>query len=338
MIKKTPITPSVVDAGYETPAKGVVVPPKSSKPSKLWLWITSLLILGLIILGSVSYITWNWLRNLQISLAPTSTQPSITTFNIQRNATYASLNYTVLNAQYATSFPDDTIQAGPAIVRLNMRVTNKTVDQVSVIYYDVARLLVPGSNPIAPSNIHLSTGPKPGSSETGWIDFPAAKGIQLATLRLQLGSAVLGETLLTIPFSGTFDPNHFAGRSSPQSLTISYNFSGNILVYHLKSVDIRYAYRGTQVKAGQQFYILNFTVDNNNGVTVSPGYGFDYIRLVIKGSNRPPIDNTLPYSFKAGAQGVGGRVVYAAPAGLKTLTIAFLLQVVMGQNTYSVTL
>lgn len=338
MIKKTPITPSEVDEDYEIPAKGVEVLPKSSKPSKLWLWITSLLILGLIILGSVSYITWNWLRNLQISLEPASTQPSITTFNIQRTSTYASLYFTVLNAQYAASFPDDAIQAGPAIVRINMRVTNKTADQVSVIYYDVAHLLVPGSNPISPSNVHLSTGPKPGSSETGWIDFPVAKGIQLPTSSLQLGSAALGETLMTIPFSGPFDTNHFAARTSPQSLTISYNFSGNILVYHLKSVDILYAYRGTQVKAKQQFYVLNFTVDNNNGATVSPGYGFDYIRLVIRGNNRPPIDNTLPYGFKAGAQGVGGRVVYAAPAGLKTLTIVFLLQVVEGQDTYSVTI
>jgi len=338
MIKKTPITPSVVDEGYEAPAKGVEVLPKSSKPSKLWLWITSLLILGLIILGSVSYLTWNWLRNLRISLEPTSTQPSITTFNIQRTSTYASLYFTVLNAQYAASFPNDTIQAGPAIVRINMRVTNKTADQVSVIYYDVAHLLLPGSNPIAPSNVHLSTGPKPGSSETGWIDFPVAKGIQVTTLNLQLGSVALGETLMTIPFSGPFDTNHFSARTSPQSLTISYNFSGNVLVYHLKSVDILYAYRGTQVKAKQQFYVLNFTVDNNNGGTVSPGYGFDYIRLIIRGNNRPPIDNTLPYGFKAGAQGVGGRVVYAAPTGLKTLKIAFLLQVVQGQDNYSVTL
>ena len=79
-------------------------------------------------------------------------------------------------------------------------------------------------------------------------------------------------------------------------------------------------------------------MDNNNGVTVSPSYGFDYIRLIINGYNSPPIDNTLPYGFKEGAHGVAGRVVYIAPAGLKTLGIAFLLQVVQGQNTYSVNL
>jgi hypothetical protein len=338
MLKKTSINSPVMDSDSDTSAQGIVISPKNSKPSRLWLWISGLLIIGLVILGGVSSITSNWLRNLQIPVGTTNTQPAITTFNVKRTVTYANLYFTVLNAQDAISFPDDTIQAGSAVVRLNMRITNKSTDQVSVIYYDIARLLVPKSKPIAPSNVHLSTGPKPGASETGWVDFPVARGVQLAALKLQLGSLALGETLVTVPFSGAFDPNRFVGRSSPQSLTITYYFKGNPLIYHLKSVDIRYAYQGTECKAGQQFYIFNFTVDNNNGADVSPGFGFDYIRLVLDGYNHPPIDNTLPNSFKAGAQSVGGRVVYVAPAGLKTLNIAFLLQVVVGQKTYSVTL
>jgi len=338
MAKKALITSSVIGSNYNTSAKRIVAPPKVSKPSKQWLWITSLLIIGVIIIASVSYITWNWLQNVRVTLGPGVTHTTITTFNVQRTATYAELYFTVLNAQYATSFSDDTIQSSSEVVRLNMRVTNKSTDQVSVIYYDVARLLVPGSKPIAPTNVHFSTGPKPGSSEIGWLDFPVAKGVQLPTLELQMGSAPLGETLVTIPFSGHFDSNLFVGRTSAQSLTISYYFSGNVLIYHLTSVDILYAYRGIQVKAKQQFYVLNFTVDNNNGVTVSPGYGFDYIRLVINGYNLPPVDNTLPYSFKAGAHGVVGRVAYPAPVGMKKLNIAFLLQLVQGQNNYSVNL
>jgi hypothetical protein len=338
MAEKTSTTSSETDSGYKTSVQRIVALPKISKLSELWLWIIGLLIIGLIILGSVSFITWKLLSNFQFSLGAASTQPAITTFSVQRSTTYADLTFTVLNAQYASSFPDDTIQSGPAVVRLNMRVTNNSTVQVYVIYYDVARLLVPKLNPIAPSNLHLSTGPKPGSSEIGWIDFPVAKGLRLATLKLQLGSAALSETLVTIPFSGAFDPNRYAGRLSHQSLAFLYDFAGNTLIYHLNSVDIRYSYRGTECKAGQQFYVLNFSVDNNNDVAVSPGYGFNYIRLNINGYNKPPIDNTLPYGFKAGAQGVAGRVVYTAPAGLKTLNIAFLLQEVQGQENFDVRL
>ncbi len=338
MAEKTSTTSKELDVVKKTAVQRYVAPPKISKPPKLWPLISGLIIIGLIVLGSVSFLSWKWISNLQVSLQGTSTKPTIATFSVQRSITYADLTITILNAQYATSFPDDTIQSGPTVVRLNMSVMNKTTDQVYVIFYDVARLLVPKLNPIAPSNLQLSTGPKPGSSETGWIDFPVAKGIQLTTLKLQLGSAALGETLVTIPFSGAFDPNRYAGRSSHQSSAFSYDFAGNTLIYHLDSVDIRYSYRGTESKAGQQFYVLNFSVDNNNGVAVLPGYGFNYVRLVVNGYNQPPYDSTLPYGFKAGAQGVAGRVVYTAPAGLQTLNIVFLLQEVEGQENFNVRL
>ncbi len=298
MAKKSLITSSEMrsvndSVTNDTSTKSILYPPRNSQSSKLWLWITSILIIGVIIFGGVSYITWNWLKNVHVTLGASNTQPAITTFHVERAGTYAELSFTVLNAQYATTFPNDAIQTGHALVRVNLHVTNKSTDQVSLIYYDVARLLVPGRKPIAPTNVHLSTGPKPGASEVGWIDFPVTKSVQLSTLKLQLGSLLLSETPLIIPFSGPFDPNHFAGKT---------------------------------------------TVDNNNGVTVSPGFGFDYIRLIINGYNTPPVDNTLPHDFKAGAHGVVGRVVYKGPAGLTRLDFAFLVQVVQGQNTYSVNL
>ena len=229
--KKSLITSSEMRSVTNTSAKRILYPPRNYKPSKLWLWITGLLILGIVVLGAVTNITWNWLTSVHVTLGAGSTQPPITTFNVQRTGTYASLSFTVVNAQYATSFPNDTIQSGPVLVRLNLRVTNKSSDQVSVIYYDVARLLVPGSKPIAPTNVQLSTAPKPGSSDVGWVDFPVTNEVQLSTLKLQLGSLLLRETPLIIPFSGTYDANHFAGKTSPQTLSIWYNFFGNTLVY-----------------------------------------------------------------------------------------------------------
>jgi hypothetical protein len=344
MAKKSLITPSEIRAvtttsSNDTTTKRMLYPPKNSQSSKLWLWIVLILVIGLILFGSMSYVALNWFKTLHTTFgAGNTTLPTITTYDVGRSGTYAELSFTVLNAQYATAYANDTIQTGPALVRVNLQVANTSKDAVSVIYYDVARLVVPGVKPIVPTNVHLSTGPKPGTSEVGWIDFPVSKGVQLSTLKLQLGSQLLNEALLIIPFSGPNDAHHFAGKTYPQTLTIWYNFSVNTLVYHLKSVNVQYAYRGTQATVGQQFYILNFTVDNNNGVTVSPGFGFDYIRLIINGYNTPPVDNSLPHDFKAGAQGVAGRVVYKGPAGLTRLDFAFLVQIVQGQNVYSVNL
>src|SRR5260370_30132589 len=118
-----------------TSAKRILYPPRISKPSKLWLWITCLLIIGVVIFGAITSITWQWLNNVHVTLGAGSTQPAITTFNVQRAGTYANLSFTVLNAQYASSFPNDTIQTGLALVRVNVSVTNKSTDQISVIYY-----------------------------------------------------------------------------------------------------------------------------------------------------------------------------------------------------------
>jgi hypothetical protein len=312
--------------------------PQKRQSSRLRPWLSIILVVGILILTVMSVVTWTWLNGLKIQTSNTTILPQVTTLNVQRTVPYADLNFTVLNVQYATSFANDDIHAGPAVMRLNMRVTNPNKFAVSVIYYDIARLLVPKLQPVAPTNVSLSTGPKPGASETGWIDFPVAQNTQLNTLKLQLGSAALGEMLATVPFTGAFDAGQYAEKVAPQSLTIPYNFEGSILNYHLLSVDIRYSYGGVQCKAGQQFYVLNFSVDNGNGANISPGYGYDYIRLFINGTNRPPIDNTLPYTFKTGATGVSGHVAYAEPKGLNSLQIAFLLQVVVGEQSYSINL
>ena len=312
--------------------------PGSAEPRHLRLWLTLLLVVGVFALSVVGFGTWNWLHSLHIfaSMNTTTAPPPITTLKVGRTALYADLSITVLNAQYATSFSDDAIHTGPAMVRLNMQVANKTNSPIALVYYDIARLLVPTKAPLAPTNVQLATSVQPKASAKGWLDFPVATGAQLSGMKLQLGSIALSETLVVIPMSGAFHPERYEGTHSPQTLVIYYTFEGSTLTYHLNSIDARYSYNGSEVKAGEQFYVLNFTVDNPNGGDVSPGFGFDYIRLVLNGGNRPPIDNTLPHGFKAGAQSVGGHVAFVAPAGMSSLTIGFLLQLVPGQVNYQV--
>lgn len=330
-------TPTTTDTIRRNPfRKSVVNPPKDAEPKRLWLWITLLLVAGALVLGIAGTATWNWIRAFPLFTSSTIAPPAVTTLKVARTMPYADLAVTVLNAQSSSAFSNDAIHAGPLTVRLNMQVSNPTPSLISITYYDVARLLVPKHAPITPTNMQLATDVPARGSVKGWIDFPIPNGLQLPSLKLQLGSIQLNETLVVLPLSGPYQPARFAVHHSPQSLVIYYTFEGNTLTYHLNSVDVSYSYHGHEVKSGDQFYILNFTVDNPNGVDVSPGFGYDYIRLVTDSVNRAPIDNTLPNTFKAGAQGVGGHVVYIEPVGLNTLTIGFLLQLYAGQNNYSV--
>ena len=326
-----------VKSGQSLSSEKPIDAPGSAEPRRLWPLLAFLLIVGVIALSVAGFASWNWVRSLPIFSSPNTSAPlAITTLQVGRTVPYADLSITVVNAQYATSFGDDAIHPGPATVRLNMRLANATGSSIAFEYYDVARLLIPELAPLAPMNGQLAAEVQPKTTAHGWLDFPVPAGVQLTDLKLQLGSTALNEALVVLPMSGAFHPERYASIHSPQSMVIYYTFEGNTLTYHLNSIDVRYSYNGSQAKANEQYYVLNFTVDNPNGVNVSPGFGFDYMRLVINGSNRPPIDNTLPYTFKAGAQSSGGHVAYLAPAGLQSLTIGFLLQLVPGQQNYQV--
>lgn len=312
----------------------------------LWIWASFILVGGVMIALVVSATVAPWIKHFQLPavisqvLQDQNAQPAATpivaqSLAVQRTAPYAGLAFTVLNAQYASAFADDPIQAGAALLRLNLRVANPTTLQVKLLYYDIARLLIPRQNPVAPTNMQLSPGLAPGKSESGWLDFPVSNELQLNQLALQLGSSAQHEQLVTIPLTGSFDPHVYADSTSAQSLFINYNFLGHFLSYHLTSVNVSYAFQGYQCHEGTRFYILNFQVDNRNSLNVSPGYAFDYIRLALNGSV-PPADATLPDTFKANSYGTSGQVAFFAPPGLNSLTISFLPQTGAPAQSFSV--
>lgn len=314
---------------------------KKREPAVFWPWLGGLLVVGLIIVGIVTLSVWNWLNNIQSGIGTSPNSSSVSTLNVARSTVYADLNITWNDIQYTTTFSDDPIHAGASTVRVTLKVNNPTPNTVVITYYDVVRLLVPGQRPVVPTNLSLSAAPQKGSTQTGWIDFPVARGLDLNALKLQFGNAAINELLVTLPVKGNYNANQYQMRTLHPSLNVGYYFKGwqmpgYTINYHLSSVDVRYSYNGVETKAGQQYYVLNFTVDNPNGATVSPGLGFDYLRLALSGNNRWPMDNTLPASFKSGAHGVGGRVAFAAPAGLHTLTVVFLHQAVPGGDSYSI--
>jgi hypothetical protein len=316
---------------------------KTQQPAVFWPWLGGLLLVGLVIVAIVTFSAWNWLNGVQSNI--TVKQPAsqaVTTMNVQRSGIYLGVTFTLVNIQSATTFSDDPIHTGPATLRLTVQVHNTAKNVIDLEYYDIVRLLIPKQTPVVPTNLTLLPTPAAGAAQTGWIDFPVARNIVLSTLQLQLGNSAIGETLVTIPASGSYDASHFADHLYHPSISPIYYYYGpygdkHELVYHLNSVNVSYSYNGTEATAGQQFYSLNFTVDNPNGIQVSPGYGYDYIRLVL-GSNHPPVYNTLPNGFKAGAQGVSGSVIYEAGAGMHNLTIEFLTQYYQGGDDYSFSL
>jgi hypothetical protein len=337
MSKKTTIEPVLTSLEEEE----VILhtrPARRTFLSLLWPWLLTLLAIGAVIIIVVSSLAGYWLHSVQVpgmvNRNIVTTSMPISTFRIGRTVPYAGLDVTIMSAQYASAFGDDLIHAGSRTLRLNMLIRNRTSMQVNVVYYTIAHLLLPRYNPITPSNVQLAVSPRPGTEVRGWIDFAVPQGVQLRTLVLQLGSAARGEELIKLPLAGRFDMGQYADRIAPQDAVFGYTFAGNNLNYHLTGVEMRYSYQGSQCRAGQRFYIFNFQVDNQNDVAISPGFGFDYVRMV-NGYGHPPIASTLPYTFKAGQTAVG-RVVFAAPANLHNFAVGFLSQNGTGERDYEV--
>src|SRR5690349_11887040 len=95
---------------------------REAGPSRQRVLLSILLIIGLLTLGFVGLYTWNWVRSLQIPSATIPTAP-VNTLTVGRSAPYVGLNFTIKNVQYATTFTDDTIHSGPAVVRVNLQVS-----------------------------------------------------------------------------------------------------------------------------------------------------------------------------------------------------------------------
>src|SRR5579863_1254318 len=165
MTRKPLATSFLLGAKQKTLDQSIInTPGPQGSSTRLSPWLSILLVIGLLLLSGVSYITWSWLHNASIAVGSKAAQQQTTTFNVQRTISYADLSITVLSAQYASSFSDDLIQAGSAIARLNMQVSNKTHAPIAVVYYDVARLLVPRQQPIAPTNVQLASSVQPGAT------------------------------------------------------------------------------------------------------------------------------------------------------------------------------
>src|SRR5437016_4573413 len=70
---------------FSTYVQQMMKPPKT----RLWLWFSSLLVLGVVVLGITSSLVWGWLNNIKITVGSNAPQGSVQTLQVQHTAAYA---------------------------------------------------------------------------------------------------------------------------------------------------------------------------------------------------------------------------------------------------------
>ena len=287
------------------------------------------LLLILLILAVPAYmIARSSIRNFPQSLNFSSsgnssftTQPPITTVQINETVPYAGVEITVLNAQQSQTFLDDPDSVTNGMVRLNIKENNSNASGGNYAYSDVAHLILPDKSNVAPVNEQQSFRPDAGVTRTNWLDFPVPMSTQISQLTFQLGK----DTEAQVEVSLTGKANLTQYQTKTAQLNVSTHYAG--LTWTITSAAIGLSDDGKEADKGMRYVTVTMRVDNPTSSDFNAYWG-DYIRLQSGGTTSAPevdaISGKFPLNFAAGSSGTTGSLTFHLPQGSTSYTLILL--------------
>ncbi len=249
-----------------------------------------------------------------------TTQPPITTLQINETVPYAGVEITIVNAQQSQTFLDDSDSGTNGMVRLNLK-ESSTTGRGNFFYGDVVRLILPDKSSVAPVNEKQSFRPDAGVTRTNWLDFPVPMSIQISQLTLQLGKDT--EAQVDAPLTGKANLTKYQPKMA--QLNASTHYAG--LTWTITSATTGLSDDGKQADKGMRYVTVTMRVDNPTSSDFRAYWG-DYIRLQSGGSTSPPevdaVAGKFPLDFAAGSSGTTGSLTFLLPDGSTSYTLILL--------------
>lgn len=230
--------------------------------------------------------------------------------------TYASINITITNVEYATSFSDDNNTPGG--VRVAFTENNPTSNNPNFLYSDVARLILPDQTSIPPSGELQPISPDSQSTRPNWLDFPVtSQPAELSKLVLQMGKAA--EQQMQIPLAPGTDLSKYQSKMATPGTTFQY--AG--LNWTLKSATEGLSAADHQASTGNVYVTVTLGIVNPTANDYSAYYG-DIARLSAGGTtNAPTSDSTFPIPVSSQASGTA-TLIFLVPQGSSAYTLVML--------------
>ena len=248
-----------------------------------------------------------------------TTQPPITTLQINQTVPYHGVDITIVNAQQSKAFMNDLNAGTTGVVRLNLKENNSSTSSARFIYSDAARLILPDKTSVAPTNEQQFSGPDAGVSRPNWLDFPVSTSVQISQLTLQLGSDTEAQELIAL--NGKANVAQYQTKTTHLN-SVTTHYAG--LTWTVTSATVSLDYKGQQAAKGMQYVTVSLKVDNPSSQNFNAYWG-DYFRLKSGDTtNAPSPDTNFPLSFAAGSSGGTGDVNFIMPAGSTSYTLLFL--------------
>ena len=125
------------------------------------------------------------------TVGPTVTATNfVGTLVVNRSFDYDNVHYTVARVTQASAFSDDHKLAGVYTVRVDVQASSDSSLQspIGINYPSLVRLVLSDGQSISPKLVSLAPLFLPGSSQSGFFDFPVNTQVVLSTLALKMGN------------------------------------------------------------------------------------------------------------------------------------------------------
>ncbi len=321
--------------GHQAPLQSSQPLPAYARPQKNSLGgilkVGVLLLLLLLLLGAGGFFAFRYVTsrggntvNTGVNNEITSTHAPLTTTPINATVTYASVNITIINAQQAASFADDTNTSAPGAVRLNLHAVQNGADDTNSgssidPYYHYSTsfaLLLPGGSKVPPAGYKEVNGPTKKGQQTTWIDFPVPTTVKVNQLILQMGTD--SESQIVIPLTGQANLSQYQAKQVSPNVRVPYGG----MFWTLTTATAKLSDGGAQADKGKRFLVLALTIDNPSSQGTN-GYPPDYLRLQFGGATISETSDTIPPTAP-GTSHLIGLIAFLVPQEETSFTLVLL--------------
>ena len=293
---------------------------------------------GLIILavlavcGGTGYLGYRWLVSTANSVHTTTSSNTgtgnntgsngtvtvpLTTKNINAALTYASVDITILNAQEASSFTNDSNTSSPVLLRLNMKEHNPTANTIFLSYGENFHLILPDGTSVTPASEHDIGAIDQAVTQTSWVDFPLPSSMDISKLTLRLGGA--NQVQEDVPLTGNADLSKYQAKTISPNAAFQYAGAN----WTLAKVTSSFSANGKQADSGMRYIVITLKADNPTSNTFFPDMS-TYARLKSGDIINSPTGNTFPVDIAAGTTGTTGTVTFLMPQNNSSFTLTML--------------
>lgn len=246
-----------------------------------------------------------------------TTQPTITTTNINQSVTYSGVNITITKVQQSQAFLDDPDSQTNGMLRVLLNEHNAGTNEAFLDYGSNAQLILPNKSSVAPLNEQASS-INAGVSRTNWLDFAVPTSAKVSQLTLVLGSA--SQAQVSIPLTENANLSQYQTKSSTPNVKTQY--AG--LTWTITNATSSLGADGQQANKGMLYVTVALKVDNPTTSNFTAYWG-DYFRLTAGSTtSSPSTDSNLPTSFPASSSGQTGTLIFSMPQGNTSYTLIFL--------------